>query len=159
VSFFHRGRVRRTRKGMYRLDVPDNEREILRRLLPQLRMVLADEDPADERARRLFPPAYTDDDAADAEYQRLMREDLVASHLAALDLVEASLDANELTEGQLVAWMSAVNSVRLVLGTLLDVDEELDIGRLPNATPDIESYALYAYLSNLLGDMVEALNP
>jgi Domain of unknown function (DUF2017) len=159
VSFFHRGRVRRTRKGMYRLDVPDNEREILRRLLPQLRTVLADEDPADERARRLFPPAYTDDDAADAEYQRLMREDLVSSHLAALDLVEASLDANELTEGQLVAWMSAVNSVRLVLGTLLDVDEELDIGRLPNATPDIESYALYAYLSNLLGDMVEALNP
>ena len=159
MSFFHRGRVRRTRKGMYRLDVPDNEREILRRLLPQLRTVLADEEPADERARRLFPPAYTDDEAADAEYQRLMREDLVASHLAALDLVEASLDANELTEGQLVAWMSAVNSVRLVLGTLLDVDEELDIGRLPNATPDIESYALYAYLSNLLGDMVEALNP
>jgi Domain of unknown function (DUF2017) len=159
VSFFHRGRVRRTRKGMYRLDVPETERELLRRLLPQLRAVLTDEAPPDERARRLFPPAYTDDEAADAEYQRLMREDLVASHLGALDLVEASLDANELTEGQLVAWMSAVNSVRLVLGTLLDVNEELDIGRLPDATPDIESYALYAYLSNLLGDMVDALNP
>jgi hypothetical protein len=144
---------------MYRLDVPETERELLRRLLPQLRAVLSDETPADDRARRLFPPAYTDDEAADAEYQRLMREDLVASHLAALDTVEASLDATELSEEQLVAWMSAVNSVRLVLGTLLDVSEELDIGRLPDATPDIESYALYAYLSNLLGDMVEALNP
>jgi len=144
---------------MYRLDVPDTERELLRRLLPQLRAVLTDEAAADERARRLFPPAYTDDEAADAEYQRLMREDLVASHLAALETVETSLDATELSEEQLVAWMSAVNSVRLVLGTLLDVSEELDIGRLPDATPDIESYALYAYLSNLLGDMVDALNP
>ena len=144
---------------MYRLDVPDTERELLRRLLPQLRAVLTDEAAADERARRLFPPAYTDDEAADAEYQRLMREDLVASHLAALETVETSLDATELSEEQLVAWMSAVNSVRLVLDTLLDVSEELDIGRLPDATPDIESYALYAYLSNLLGDMVDALNP
>ena len=144
---------------MYRLDVPDTERELLRRLLPQLRAVLTDEAAADERARRLFPPAYTDDEAADAEYQRLMREDLVASNLAALETVETSLDATELSEEQLVAWMSAVNSVRLVLGTLLDVSEELDIGRLPDATPDIESYALYAYLSNLLGDMVDALNP
>ena len=144
---------------MYRLDVPDTERELLRRLLPQLRAVLTDEAAADERARRLFPPAYTDDEAADAEYQRLMREDLVASHLAALETVETSLDATELSEEQLVAWMSAVNSVRLVLGTLLDVSEELDIGRLPDATPDIVSYALYAYLSNLLGDMVDALNP
>jgi len=159
VSFFHRGRVRRTRKGMYRLDVPEAERTILRRLLPQLRSVLTDELPPDDRARRLFPPAYTDDDEANAEYQRLMREDLVASHLAALDTVEASLDASELSEQQLVAWMSAVNSVRLVLGTLLDVKEELDIGRLPDETPDIETYALYAYLSNLLGDMVDALNP
>jgi len=159
VSFFHRGRVRRTRKGMYRLDVPEAERTILRRLLPQLRTVLTDELPPADRARRLFPPAYTDDDEANAEYQRLMREDLVASHLAALDTVEASLDASELSEQQLVAWMSAVNSVRLVLGTLLDVSEEIDIGRLPDETPDIETYALYAYLSNLLGDMVDALNP
>jgi hypothetical protein len=159
VSFFHRGRVRRTRKGLYRLEVPETERVMLRRLLPQLRTVLTDEAPDDDRARRLFPPAYTDDEAADAEYQRLMREELVTSHLAVLDTVEASLDATELTEDQLVAWMSSVNSLRLVLGTLLDVNEELEIGRLPDATPDIESYALYAYLSNLLGDMVDALNP
>jgi hypothetical protein len=159
VSFFHRGRVRRTRKGLYRLDIPEAERVVLRRLLPQLRSLLSEEAPADDRTRRLFPPAYTDDDDADAEYQRLMREDLVASHLAALDTVEASLDAGELTEEELIAWMSSVNSVRLVLGTLLDVKEELDIGVLPDETPDVESYALYAYLSNLLGEMVDALNP
>ena len=36
-----------------------------------------------------IPPAYTDDAEADADYQRLMREDLEASRLAALDAVEA----------------------------------------------------------------------
>jgi Domain of unknown function (DUF2017) len=159
VSFFHRGRVRRTRKGTYRLDIPEHEREVLRRLLPQLRTLLADDGPPDDRTRRLFPPAYTDDDAADAEYQRYMREELVSSHQAALDAVEASLDASELTEEQLVAWMGAVNSVRLVLGTLLDVSEELEIGVLPDDAADVESYALYAYLSNLLGEMVDAVNP
>jgi hypothetical protein len=128
-------------------------------LLPQLRPLLSGEGPADERTVRLFPPAYVDDDEADADYQRFMREELVISHLTALDTVEASLDATELSEAQLMAWMSSVNSVRLVLGTMLDVSEELDIGDVPEGVPDVESYALYAYLSGLLGEMIDAVNP
>jgi hypothetical protein len=158
MTFLHRARVKRTRKGTYKLDVPEAERVVLRHLLPQLRSLLSDDD-ADERTRRLFPPAYLDDNAADDEYQRLMREELVSSHLAVLDAVEASLDETELSEPQLVAWMSSVNSIRLVLGTLLDVDEDLDVDGAWNAAPDVESYALYAYLSSLLGEMVDALNP
>jgi hypothetical protein len=163
MSFLRRARVRRTRKGMYKLELPEPEREVLRRLLPQLRSLLsgdvAEVYDADDRTRRLFPPAYTDDEKANAEYQRLMREELVTSHLATLDMVEGSLDAHELSEADLVAWMSSVNSLRLVLGTMLDVNEELEIGDLPDSTPDIESYALYAYLSSLLGEIVDALNP
>jgi hypothetical protein len=139
--------------------VPESERVVLRRLLPQLRPLLSGEGPADERTVRLFPPAYIDDDEADADYQRYMREELVTSHLAALETVEASLDATELSEAQLMAWMSSVNSVRLVLGTMLDVTDELEIGELPDDVPDVESYALYAYLSGLLGEMIDAVNP
>ena len=157
MSLFHRGRVRRTRRGTYKLDVPDSERDVLRRLLPQLRELLTADDAGEGRTRRLFPPAYTDDDEADADYQRLMREDLVASRLAAIASVEESLQTDELNEEQLLAWMNAVNNVCLVLGTLLDVQEELDIGSLPDDAPDIEAYALYAYLSNLLGEIVDAL--
>jgi len=57
------------------------------------------------------------------------------------------------------SWLGAVNNLRLVLGTVLDVSEELEIGELPEATPDVEAYALYAYLSSLLGEMVDALDP
>jgi Domain of unknown function (DUF2017) len=159
VSFFRRSRIRRTRRGTYRLELPEEERDLLRRLLPQLRSLLADEGPGDGRTRRLYPPAYADDTDADAEYQGLMREDLVASRLAAIDAVEASVDANELDEQQLLAWLGSVNNLRLVLGTVLDVSEELEIGELPEETPDVEVYALYAYLSSLLGEMVDALDP
>ena len=73
--------------------------------------------------------------------------------------MEATIDARELDESQALAWMSSVNSVRLVLGTLLDVSEELDIDGLPDDDPDIHSYALYAYLSMLLEELVTAVGP
>ena len=158
MSLFRRSRIRRTRRGAYRVELPEEERDLLRRLLPQLRALLSGEDPGDGRTRRLYPPAYTDDAEADAEYQRLMREDLVVSRLAALEAVEASVEATELDEQQLLAWLGSVNNLRLVLGTLLDVSEELDLGELPEETPDIEAYALYAYLSSLLGEIVDALD-
>jgi len=159
VSLFRRSRIRRTRRGTYRIELPDQERELLRHLLPQLRALVAGEEPGDGRTRRLHPPAYADDVEADADYQRLMREDLEASRLAALDAVEATVDATELDEQQLMSWLGAVNNLRLVLGTVLDVSEELEIGELPEETPDVEAYALYAYLSSLLGEMVDALDP
>jgi hypothetical protein len=159
VSLFRRSRIRRTRRGTYRVELPEEERDLLRRLLPQLRLLLTEEDPGDGRTRRLHPPAYTDDAEADADYQRFMREDLVASRLAAVDAVEASIDASELDEQQLMSWLGAVNNLRLVLGTLLDVSDDAEIGELPDETPDVETYALYAYLSSLLGEMVDALDP
>ncbi len=159
MSLFRRSRIRRTRRGAYRVELPEEERDLLRRLLPQLRLLLSEEDPGDGRTRRLHPPAYTDDADADADYQRLMREDLVASRLAAVDAVEASIDATELDEQQLMSWLGAVNNLRLVLGTMLDVSDDLEIGEVPAETPDVETYALYAYLSSLLGEMVDALDP
>jgi hypothetical protein len=156
---FGRARIRRTRRGMYRVDLPPPERDVLARLLPQLRQLVSGEGDDDGRSRRLFPTAYAQDAEADADYQRLMREELVASRLEAIDTVEESLQARELDESQLVAWMASVNSLRLVLGTMLDVSEDLDLSRLPPDSEDLESFALYAYLSALLEEIVEALTP
>jgi hypothetical protein len=161
VTLFRRPRVRRTRKGVYKVDLPDDERDVLRQLLPQLRQLLDTDDPDDGRMRRLFPPAYAEeaDVEAEAEYQRFMREELLASRLSAIEAVEGSIEATELSEQELMSWMGSVNSLRLVLGTMLDVSEELDIVTLPDDMPDVESYALYAYLSSLLGEIVDALDP
>ena len=80
--------------------------------------------------RRLYPAAYAEDPELEDEYQRLTQEELRSGRLASVDAVEASVDAEVLDAEQLTAWMQAVNSLRLVLGTMLDItddDQELDV--------------------------------
>ena len=153
-----RQRIRRTRSGTIKIDIPATEQEVLRHVLPQLRDLLT-LGSADDRTRRLFPTAYSTDPEAEAEYVAYMRSELVTSRLAALDIIESTIGARELTEEQAVAWLQSINSVRLVLGSLLDVSEELDIDSLPDDQPEIEGYVLYGYLSMLLDELVGALNP
>ena len=71
--------------------------------------------------RRLFPTAYHDDPERDREYQQLVRDELLERRLAALATVEATAAADELDEEQLTGWLTALNDLRLVLGTRLDV--------------------------------------
>ena len=63
--------------------------------------------------------------------------------LANVDAVEASIDAEVLTEEQLTAWMQAINSLRLVLGTLLDInDDDQELAFDPD-DPEARTQALY----------------
>jgi uncharacterized protein DUF2017 len=152
-----RQRVRRTRSGVIRIDIPESEQDLLHHVLPQLRDLLT-VGSSDDRTRRLFPTAYAEDPEAEAEYRAYMHNELVASRLAALEAIESTLGARELTEEQAVAWLQSINSVRLVLGSLLDVTEELDIDALPDDHPEIEGFVLYGYLSMLLDELVTALS-
>ncbi len=152
-----RQRVRRTRGGAIRIELPEQEREVLRRVVPQLRELLT-MGAVDDRTRRLFPVAFPNDPEAEAEYRGYMRGELVESRLEALDTIESTLETKVLTEEQAVAWLQSINSARLVLGSLLDVTEDLEIQDLPDDHPEIESYALYAYLSMLLDELVQVLS-
>lgn len=145
----------RANGSKYDINLPDEERQLLAHLLPQLREVLTT--PDDERARRLFPTAYLNDAEQDAEYQRYMRDELVTSRLAALDRFEETAQAKSVDEGTLMGWMQSINAVRLVIGTLLDVGEDTDVEALSQDAPDFAEQALYAYLSGLLYEIVEAL--
>jgi len=148
--------VRRTRRGTFELRLPEYGLWLLRSLLPQLRTLLTEDDTSSPQLRRLFPTAYPDDPERDEEYWQLVRDDLVAGRLAAIDEVEQSLDARELTREQALAWMSAINAVRLVLGTLLDVSEQMDLSTLGPDDPDLPAYASYDFLSHLLDELVSA---
>jgi hypothetical protein len=120
----------------------------------QLRdLLLADEDP---NLRRLYPTAHVEDGRLDAEYQSLVHGSLVEGRLAALDTLEATLGEKTLTDEQLGCWMGAVNDLRLVLGTRLDVSEE-DHEIDPDA-PDGPARVVYHYLGWLLEEIVSVLS-
>ncbi len=149
-----RRRVSRTRRGTYAVRLPAPERELLAGLVDQLRELLevSTDDPS---VRRLFPVAYNDDPERDQEYQQLVRDELLERRLAALATVEATAAAEELDEAELTAWLTALNDLRLVLGTRLDVSEEQD--DIEEDDPNAPAMAVYGYLSVLLGDVVDAL--
>jgi hypothetical protein len=150
VSF--RRPIRRTRSGRYQVNLGGQERDVLAALAPQLRQLLAD--PDQDMLHRLFPPAYgaETDTAHQEEYRRLMQEDLVERHGAALEVLEQTAGADELDEAQMEAWMRALNHLRLVIGTRLDVTEEDDPTALDD--PDHQVYYLLGYLQECV---VEAL--
>jgi hypothetical protein len=149
-----RRRVSRTRRGTYAIRLPGPERELLADLVEQLRelLVVTTDDPS---VRRLFPAAYHEDPERDREYQQLVRDELLERRLSALAVVEATAFADELDEDQLTGWLTALNDLRLVLGTRLDVTE--DQADIPEDHPDAPAMAVYGYLSVLLGDVVDAL--
>ncbi|MDP1821574.1 MAG: DUF2017 family protein [Acidimicrobiales bacterium] len=147
-------RVRRADAGRYRLDLPAEERALVADLCGQLRALLT-ETTDDPSLRRLFPTAYHDDVERDREYQQLVRDELLDRRLSALDTVQATHDATEVDAAQLGTWMRALNDLRLVIGTRLDVSE--DALELDADDPDAPAHAVYGYLSYLLGEVVDAL--
>jgi len=120
-----------------------------------LKKLLQTDDPS---LRRIFPPAYVDDAAANDEYRRLMREELLEGKLEALRVFEETAGADRLSEEQLEAWLGALESLRLFLGTQLDVQEEIYSRPIDPDDPDAPSLALYGYLSFLQEQVVEALS-
>jgi hypothetical protein len=141
--------------GGYGLRLDERERALVRQILGDMRALLM-LDAGDLRVRRLYPSAYADDAEKEDEYRRLTHEELRSSRLANVDTVEASIDATTLTEEQLTAWMQAINSLRLVLGTLLDInDDDQELSFDPD-DPEARTQALYGYLGGLLDEIVDA---
>jgi Domain of unknown function (DUF2017) len=141
------------RDGTFRVRLPREEREVLAALPGQLREALDAEEPT---LYRLFPPAYADDDAANADYVQLVGAGLLDGKLHALERLQQTAHAETLTEDDLGAWLGGIESLRLALGTQLDVTEE-SYGPLDPADPDAPRVALYHWLSWLQEEVVRAL--
>lgn len=145
--------IKRARDGRYDVRLSDEERALVAGLAGELReMLVADSD--DEGLRRLFPPGYANDAERDAEYQALVRDELLDKRLAAIDTLETTARATSLTEEEIDAWMGSINDLRLVLGTRLDVSEEMDA--VPPDDPRAPGLSLYHYLTYLLAQLIHA---
>jgi len=157
-------RIRPAKSGNgFDIRLPDMERELLASLPGELVELLDSsagdpdamtEDPA---LARLFPDAYTAVDTGfNDEYRRLMTEDLRDRHRVALETLAAGAQTNHIDTEELHAWMTALASLRLVIGTRLGVTEDMD--EIDENHPNVQGFALYSYLSWLQEQAVEALS-
>ena len=119
------------------------------------------ETPEDPILLRLLPDAYADEDEA-AEFRRLTDADLRARKTEAIDRVLGDVATSERTELDLDdgvgMWVQAINDVRLVLGTRLDVQEDWPdtLADLPADDPRAALYDFYGWLSWLQDRLVVA---
>lgn len=147
-------RIERAGNGV-RLRLPPEEQELLALLLAELRGALGTGAESPD-LRRLFPPAYDRDERRQPEYRELVGGQLVAGRLRDLEVVERTLAAPSLADDELEAWLRALNDLRLVLGTRLDVTEELYEREPDPDDPDTPELGLYAYLTWLQEQAVQA---
>jgi hypothetical protein len=135
------------------LPLSDQVRGLVRHGMGQLVELLDAESPAPSM-KRLFPPAYADADNAEheAEYRRLMGDDLRRRHRESAEVLLATIDRDVLEDAEAEAWLRALNELRLVIGTILDVSEE-DLGPESPDDPTMPAYVLY----DLLGQIQEYL--
>ena len=145
--------IRRNRRGHVVVELDDAERRVLVDLVDQLRTLLFSG--TEPSLRRLFPTAYPDDAKQESNYQELVHGSLLEHRLRTLDTFEASLGLSTLNSEQTEAWMGALNDLRLVLGTVLDVSEN-EVRFDPDAD-DAFSQAVYHFLGGLLEQVVEIL--
>jgi hypothetical protein len=140
--------------GGVRLNFDEQERLLLGELLAELEGLL--EDPDDPAMRRLFPPAH-DDPESEEQYRSLVRGQLLGGRAEALATVRRTLGRETLSSKEADAWLRAFNDLRLVLGTRLDVTEDIEFEGLDPRDPRGRDLAVYAYLSWLQEELVEAL--
>ncbi|MER7206655.1 DUF2017 domain-containing protein [Streptosporangium sp. NPDC000239] len=118
------------------------------------------EKPDDPVLARLFPSAYEDAEQS-ADFRRYtettLREGKRADAQTMLDGLETG--HAELTLEQARAWMRALNDVRLVLGTRLEVTEEAhnELAGMSEDDPRYPVLVLYDWLTYLQETLVHAL--
>ena len=167
---------RKNRQGGLDVVLEAGEAAVVTRLCDELTTLLGgvgdDGEPAgtsDPVLERLFPRAYLDptEEEAEADWQRLVHDDLVSGRRKALASVEGTLAGATVRRGrfeltlndeQAQDWLAVLNDARLALGTRLQVTEDLDLSGLDPDDPDTAPYAVYWWLGMLEERLIEVLS-
>ncbi len=138
------------------LEDPDSDTgsDPLAKLLNMSGSTQISEDPA---LARLFPDGYADDEHASADFRRFTEQDLRAQKIIALATARGTLidwkGKSSITPQQAQDWLKALNDLRLVLGTRLEITDDTD----RDFDGDEPGMHLYNYLTYLQGTLIDAL--
>ncbi len=146
------GPLRRLEDGRFQNLLHEEEKELLS-VLPGL--VNEAIDMNSPYVTRLFPPTYPFDAVAQSEFERISGDALVEQHRGLLNGFCVSIHKDEITQEELVTWVGALNDIRLLLGTALDVFEEM---QRPNEDdPRFQDFVIFDYLTWLQGSILDFL--
>jgi Domain of unknown function (DUF2017) len=137
--------VERTKAGDVVVRLGPEERELLRRLASELEELLVAE-PEEPSLRRLRPRAYEDEEV-EREFRSLMGGELEARRLENLRGLAETAGRERLDAEDLDCWLAALNDLRLVLGTRLDVTEDEFADGFDPSAPNAYELAVYAFLT------------
>ena len=146
--------IERTETGDFLLRLGPEERGLLRRLSAELEELLAAE-PEDPSLRRLRPRAY-EDEKVEREFRSLMGSELESLRLENLRGLAETAGSDRLDAEELDRWLAALNDLRLVLGTRLDVTEDQFADGFDPSAPHAYELAVYAFLTWLQEAAIEA---
>lgn len=144
--------VRPAPDGGFEVDLDEAVVELLEHMCTELEALLSSDSPL---LTRLFPPPYGDDVERNEGYAALAVPELMDHRGEAIATLRETLRAKRLTHPELMTWMRTLNDMRLVLGTLLGVQDDQSPPEVPEDMAD--TYAVYEYLGYLLEVIVAAL--
>jgi hypothetical protein len=161
----------RLRDGAVVLTLLPAEVQVLQWVFSDLGRMLAGESGVDAVTKRLFPRAYLDPTAeeAEAQWQDMVHDELVELRLEALAEVMRSLDRGVELPGRDGAreivleaeptqhWLTVLNDARLAVGTALDVTPEWDFEALDPEDANYQLHAVYAWMTELLSALLGAV--
>ena len=119
--------------------------------------------PEDPVLARLLPDAYSDDPEAAGEFRKYTEPALrSAKYEVAKQLLDTLPEAGgriQLSNDEALAWLKALNDVRLALGVRLGVTEdfEQEWAKLKPDDPQWTAYEVYAWLGAVQESLVQAL--
>lgn len=139
---------------------------VLRGVPGMLRPIIEGDLSGNPDAERLLPSASRDDPKVAAAFREMAQDQLVRAKLDAIDRFEDAISSppaggssrkwtQELDAEAIATWMTVLNDARLVIGTRLNVTEEIYSDPSDEVFEDPEHY-LYLGLSELLVVLVDA---
>jgi len=135
------------------LDITSPNSEVVANEDPLAAMIGIDsqaEKPTDPISTRLFPDAYPDDPEASMEFRRFTERSLRETNVNRAKSVLADIDGQTrltLSGDQWQNWVGFLNSLRLALGTRLEVDQDTWTQERSESDPLYQIFELYNWLT------------
>ena len=146
------GPIRRIGEDTFENLLRDEEKELLLILPDLVEEAILMNSPY---VTRLFPPTYPFDDSAQNIIERATTKSLAEKHIELLTCFAKTLNKATLSTSDVVVWTGAINDIRLLMGTALDVCEDMDLPKEDD--PRFEDFVIYNYLSWLQSSLLEFL--